>query len=72
MSGVSEEDTSGLTIGNKKGDLLLFCDEVSRSSEKNLREVWKELECEHTWEEQEYFSKALRNFKKTKNLIRFH
>jgi DNA helicase II / ATP-dependent DNA helicase PcrA len=71
MSGVSEEDTSGLSIGNKKGDLLLFCDEVSRSSEKNLREVWKELECEHTWEEQEYFSKALRNFKKTKNLLDF-
>ena len=71
MSGVSEEDTSGLSIGNKKGDLLLFCDEVSRSSERNLREVWKELECEHTWEEQEYFSKALRNFKKTKNLLDF-
>jgi superfamily I DNA/RNA helicase len=36
MSGVSEENTSGLTIGNKKGDLLLFCDEVTRSSERDL------------------------------------
>ena len=71
MSGVSEEDTSGLSIGNKRGDLLLFCDEVSRSSERDLKEVWKELECEHTWEEQEYFSKALINFKKSKNLLDF-
>ena len=71
MSGVSEEDTSGLSIGNKRGDLLLFCDEVSRSSERDLKEVWKELECEHTWEEQEYFSKALMNFKKSKNLLDF-
>ena len=71
MSGVSEEDTSGLSIGNKKGDLLLFCDEVARSSERDLKSVWKELECEHTWEEQEYFSKALRNFKKSKNLLDF-
>ncbi len=38
MSGVSEEDTSGLSVGSKKGDLLLFCDEVSRSSERNLKE----------------------------------
>jgi len=66
MSGVSEEDTSGLSIGNKKGDLLLFCDEVSRSSERDLKEVWKELECDHTWEEQEYFSKVLKNFKRVK------
>ena len=71
MSGVSEEDTSGLSVGNKRGDLLLFCDEVSRSSERDLKEVWKELECEHTWEEQEYFSKALINFKKSKNLLDF-
>jgi len=71
MTGVSEEDTSGLSIGNKKGDLLLFCDEVARSSERDLKSVWKELECEHTWEEQEYFSKALRNFKKSKNLLDF-
>jgi DNA helicase II / ATP-dependent DNA helicase PcrA len=71
MSGVSEEDTSGLSIGNKKGDLLLFCDEVSRSSERDLKEVWKELECDHTWEEQEYFSKVLKNFKSGKNLLDF-
>ena len=71
MTGVSEEDTSGLSVGNKKGDLLLFCDEVARSSERDLKSVWKELECEHTWEEQEYFSKALRNFKKSKNLLDF-
>jgi hypothetical protein len=31
MSAASEEDTSGLSVGNKKGDLLLFCDEVARS-----------------------------------------
>ena len=37
MSGVSEEDTSGLAVGNKRGDLLLFCDEVSRSSERDLK-----------------------------------
>ena len=71
MSGVSEEDTSGLSVGNKKGDLLLFCDEVSRSSERDLKEVWKELECDHTWEEQEYFSKVLKNFKSGKNLLDF-
>jgi DNA helicase-2/ATP-dependent DNA helicase PcrA len=71
MSGVSEEDTSGLSIGNKKGDLLLFCDEVSRSSERDLKEVWKELECDHTWEEQEFFSKVLKHFKGGKNLLDF-
>ncbi len=71
MSGVSEEDNSGLAVGSKKGDLLLFCDEVSRSSERSLKEVWKELECDHTWEEQEYFSKVLINFKKSKNLLDF-
>ena len=71
MSGVSEEDTSGLSIGNKKGDLLLFCDEVSRSSERDLKEVWKELECDHTWEEQEFFSKVLKHFKGSKNLLDF-
>jgi len=71
MSGVSEEDTTGLSAGNKKGDLLLFCDEVSRSSEKNLKDVWRELECDHSWEEQEYFSKALANFKKEKKLLDF-
>ena len=48
MSGVSEEDTSGLSVGSKKGDLLLFCDEVSRSSERNLKEFFKELEFEHS------------------------
>ncbi len=42
MSGVSEEDTTGLSARNKKGDLLLFCDEVSRSSERNLKDVWRE------------------------------
>ena len=71
MSGVSEEDNSGLAVGSKKGDLLLFCDEVSRSSERSLKEIWKELECDHTWEEQEYFSKVLINFKKSKNLLDF-
>jgi DNA helicase-2/ATP-dependent DNA helicase PcrA len=71
MSGVSEEDTSGLSVGNKKGDLLLFCDEVSRSSERDLKEVWKELECDHTWEEQEFFSKVLKHFKGGKNLLDF-
>lgn len=71
MSGVSEEDNSGLSIGNKKGDLLLFCDEVARSSERNLKSVWKELECEHSWEEQDYFSKSYSNFKKSKNLLDF-
>ena len=71
MSGVSEEDTSGLSVGSKKGDLLLFCDEVSRSSERNLKEVWKELECEHSWLEQEFFSMALKNFKKKKKLLDF-
>ena len=71
MSSVSEEDTSGLSVGGKKGDLLLFCDEVSRSSERNLKEVWKELECDHTFEEQDYFSKALKNFKRQKKLLDF-
>jgi superfamily I DNA/RNA helicase len=71
MTGVSEEDNSGLIIGSKKGDLLLFCDEVARSSERDLKSVWKELECEHSWEEQEYFSKSYSNFKKTKNLLDF-
>ena len=69
MSAASEEDTSGLSVGNKKGDLLLFCDEVTRSSERDLKQVWKELECEHTWEEQEFFSTALANFKKEKKLL---
>ena len=71
MSGVSDEDTSGLTVGSKKGDLLLFCDEVTRSSERNLKDVWRELECDHSWEEQEYFSKALASFKKEKKLLDF-
>jgi superfamily I DNA/RNA helicase len=71
MSAASEEDTSGLSVGNKKGDLLLFCDEVARSSERDLKQVWKELECEHTWEEQEFFSTALANFKKEKKLLDF-
>ena len=71
MSGVSEENTSGLTIGNKKGDLLLFCDEVARSSEKDLKKVWQELECDHSWEEQLFFSKALANFKREKKLLDF-
>jgi DNA helicase II / ATP-dependent DNA helicase PcrA len=71
MSAASEEDTSGLSVGNKKGDLLLFCDEVTRSSERDLKQVWKELECEHTWEEQEFFSTALANFKKEKKLLDF-
>lgn len=71
MSGVSEEDNSGLIIGNKKGDLLLFCDEVARSSERDLKSVWKELECEHSWEEQDYFSKSYSSFKKAKNLLDF-
>tara|TARA_R100001086_G_scaffold224161_1_gene142028 strand:- start:186 stop:1694 length:1509 start_codon:yes stop_codon:yes gene_type:complete len=71
MSGVSEEDTSGLSVGSKKGDLLLFCDEVSRSSEKNLKDVWKELECDHSWLEQEFFSMALKNFKNKKKLLDF-
>ena len=35
MTGVSDENTTGLTVGSKKGDLLLFCDEVSRSSERD-------------------------------------
>ena len=71
MSGVSEEENSGLSVGGKRGDLLLFCDEVSRSSERNLKEVWKELECEHSWHEQEFFSMALKNFKKKKKLLDF-
>ena len=71
MSGVSDEDTSGLSVGSKKGDLLLFCDEVARSSERDLKQVWKELECDHSWEEQEFFSKALANFKREKKLLDF-
>ena len=71
MSGVSEEDTTGLSVGSKKGDLLLFCDEVSRSSEKDLKAVWKELECDHSFEEQQYFSLALKNFKREKKLLDF-
>jgi DNA helicase-2/ATP-dependent DNA helicase PcrA len=71
MSSVSEEDTSGLSVGSKKGDLLLFCDEVARSSERDLKAVWKELECDHSFEEQDYFSKALKNFKKEKKLLDF-
>src|SRR5210317_92614 len=71
MSGVSDEDSSGLSVGSKKGDLLLFCDEVTRSSERNLKDVWRELECDHSWEEQEYFSKALASFKREKKLLDF-
>ena len=29
----SEEATSGLSVGNKRADLPVFCDEASRSSE---------------------------------------
>ena len=31
MTGVSEEDNSGLIIGSKKGDLLLFCDGITNN-----------------------------------------
>ena len=71
MTGVSDENTTGLTVGSKKGDLLLCCDEVARSSERDLKHVWYELECDHTWEEQKFFSKALKNFKKEKKLLDF-
>ena len=51
--------------------MLLFCDEMSRSSERDLRSVWQELECDYAWHEQAYFSEALKNFKKQKNLVDF-
>ena len=38
MSGVSEEDNSGLSVGGKRGDLLLFCDE------KDKKKIVKKLE----------------------------
>ncbi len=71
MSEVSKEDINGLSLGNKRGDMLLFCDEVSRSSERDLKSVWKELECDYDWEEQIYFSNALKYFKAQKNLVDF-
>ena len=71
MSGASEEENNALSLGNKKGDMLLFCDEMSRSSERDLKSVWQELECDYEWYEQAYFSEALQNFKKQKSLVDF-
>ena len=67
--GVDEEEI--VHSGTKLGDQMLFCDQLSRATLQPLKEMWRHLEFEYSWKEQELFSNTLTKFKQKRGLLDF-
>jgi len=57
--------------GASLGDRMLFCDQLARAKMCPLKDTWRELKCDYSWEEQKLFSDTLVDFKLKRNLLDF-
>lgn len=65
------DESEGIPVGDEKGDILLFLDNLARITEQPLRKVWEENHTVCEWEELERFQEAYQDFKSAKMIMDF-
>lgn len=57
------DEAEGVPVGDEKGDILLFFDNLARITEKPLKQIWEENYTLCEWDELERFQEAYQDYK---------
>jgi DNA helicase-2/ATP-dependent DNA helicase PcrA len=65
------DESEGVPVGDEKGDVLLFLDNLARITQRPLKEVWEENYEVCEWEELERFQDGYQDFKSSNMIMDF-
>lgn len=65
------DEAEGVPVGDEKGDMLLFMDNLARITRRPLKHVWEENYEVCEWEELERFQDSYQDFKSANNVMDF-